>query len=248
MRTASGTISRATSGKTTKPASSVDVKGELRDLMVSTKSWRAIDAQANGLLYNLLGTLYELSNRITSKHAIATLRKECENCDRIRQSKMWKIAKKRVPELLVAYVLGTDDTKASTRSQWKKVLLNGKKQAVPCKRKAFSDWLHDRGGIEGVLSGGKQKSPNKAVKFDFDGYASSVDALSLSLRMPVDLSDTPSYSDDTYTNKFALVLVTRAIDPETGKGNGVAVVDVVNDSELVTEAARIVSNQAKLKH
>jgi hypothetical protein len=161
---------------------------------------------------------------------------------------MWKIAKRRVPELLVAYLLGTDDTKASTRSQWKKVLVNGKKHNIAFKRKAFSDWLHDRGGIEGVLSGGKQKSPNKAVKFDFDEYASSVDASSLSLRLPVDLSATRSYSDDTYTNKFALVLVIRAIDPETGKANGVAVVDVVNDPEMVEKAAQTISQQHSKKH
>jgi hypothetical protein len=250
MGAISTTTAKSATSKKSKPAPQIEVKSELRELMAATKDWRTVDAQANGLLYNLLGTLYELSNRITTKHAIAALRNECGNCDRIRQSKMWKIAKKPVPELLVAYVLGTDDTKASTRSQWKKVIQQGKKLNVPSKRKAFSYWLHDSGGIEGVLSGGKQKSPNRAAVVDFslETYASSFDPSALPLQLAVDLSDAASFSDATYTNDFALVLVRKATDLETGKSKGFAVVDVVNDAEMVTKAAQTISQQHNKKH
>jgi hypothetical protein len=246
MGAISTTTAKSATSKKSKPAPRIEIKSELRELMAATKDWRTVDAHANGLLYNLLGALYELSNRITSKQAIAALRNECESCDRIRQSKMWKIAKKPAPELLVAYVLGTDNTKASTRSQWKKVLLTGKRHDVPFKRKAFCDWLHDRGGIEGVLSGGKQKSPNKAVKFDFNlqTFAANLATSSLAPQLALDLTGTPSYSNETFTNDIGLALITKVTDPDTGKTTH-TVFDVVNNPDLIAKAAQIVSTQGK---
>jgi hypothetical protein len=146
-------------------------------------------------------------------------------------------------------VLGNEDTKAATRSQWKKVIQQAKKQEVPPKRTAFRDWLHAKNGIEGVLSGGKRKALNKAAVVDFNlaTYASSFDPSTLPIQLAVDLSETESFSDATYTNDFALVLVRKATDLETGK-KGFAVVDVVNDSELVAKAAQTISQQHSKKH
>jgi hypothetical protein len=239
---------KARSAKSRAWVKAIDVKSELRNLSGSSKTWISTDSQARGLLYNLLGILYELNQRISKSNAAKiSLRQECTRCRQIRQSKMWKIADRSVLDLLIAYAVGTDASKAATRSQWKAALTQGKKQKVQFTREAFSSWLHAKGGIEGVLTAGKQRSPNRAVKFDFVHYASTVDP-SVLRPVALDLAQTPSYSEESFNNNFALVLVTKAVDPDTGKSTGCAVVDIVNDPTMVAKAAAIISQQAPKKH
>jgi hypothetical protein len=250
MAATSIAISQAAPRSRVKPVSPSEIKAELRSLMGSTKGWSSADSHARGLLYNLLGTVFELSSRLSSKSAKNALVEECERCGHIRQSKMFKIADRSVTELLIAYALGTDLKKAASRSQWKKVIQKGKSAGLPFKRKPFSDWLHENGGIEGVLSGGKQKSPNKAarVPFDLSEFASAYDPSASPIQLSIDLSESPSFSDNSYTNGFALVLLKKTKNLETGAMNGFAVVDVVNNSELVAMAAQTIDAQQKKKH
>src|SRR5665213_413132 len=122
MATTSATTAKATPGSRVKPVSPSEIKAELRSLVGSTKEWSSTDSHARGLLYNLLGTIFELSSRLSSKSAKNALVEECARCGHIRQSKMFKIAERSVTELLIAYALGTDSKKAASRSQWKKVI------------------------------------------------------------------------------------------------------------------------------
>jgi hypothetical protein len=251
MATTSIGLSKSIPRSRAKPVSTAELKAELRGLMGSTREWNSTDSQARGLLYNLLGTIFELSTRLTTSSSKEALRAECARCAHIRQSKMFKIADRPVDELLIAYALGTDDRKAASRSQWKKVIRKGRSAKLPAKRKVFSDWLHDKGGIEGVLSGGKQKAVNKAVRVPFDlaDFASAYDSSASSIQLSIDLAETPSFSDkSSYTNGFALVLLKKAKNLETGAMNGFAVVDVVNNSELVAMAAQTIDAQHKKKH
>jgi hypothetical protein len=226
----------------------IDVKQELIKLSVPRKEWQQADGRANGLLYNLLGSLFELNRRIgKNKQAKLALQAECSQNPRIHPSKMWKIKERPVVDLLIAYTLGTDGSKAASRSNWKQVLGKASKAGVPPSRKAFSDWLHQNDGIEGVLSNGKQKAPNKAVKFDFAEYSSSIKPMGLP-HVTLDLAQAPSYSDESFKNEFALVLVARAIDPETGKTTGCNLIDIVNNSQMIEKAAAIISKQTPKKH
>jgi hypothetical protein len=162
---------------------------------------------------------------------------------------MFKIAERPVVDLLIAYTLGTDERKAASRSQWKKVIQKGRGAKLPAKRKVFSDWLHDNGGIEGVLSGGKHKAVNKAARVPFDLADFSSTSSTASIQLSIDLTEAPSFSDkSSYTNEFALVLLKKAKNFETGRMDGFNVVDVVNNSELVTLAAKTITAQQKTKH
>jgi hypothetical protein len=249
MATTSTATSKSTPRSRIKPVSTAEIKAELKGLVGFTKEWSSTDSQARGLLYNLLGTIFELSERLSRKSSKEALRAECARCDHIRQSKMFKIADRTVTELLIAYALGTDAKKAPSRSQWKKVIQKGKSAQLPFKRKSFSDWLHENGGVEGVLSGGKKQSPKAArVPFDLVEFASGYDPTTNPIQLSIDLADTPSFSEDSYTNDFALVLLKKAKNLENGAMNGFTVVDVVNSSELVALAAQSIDAQQKNKH
>jgi len=226
-------------------ASILDVKGELKSLFTTTRSWSTVDSQANGLLYNLLGTIYELYEKIISDpDAYYALKMECAACTRIRKGKMFQVSKRPVIELLIAYALGTDKSKAPTRSLWKKALTRGKRQGIPPRRKAFSAWLHESGGIEGVLSNGKKRAANQAEKFDFDAFSSDF-RLDIYPKTPeIPLNDLPSFGDKSFSNRFALVLVTRKAAANATSAE-FAAVDVVNDPRLVTKAAERIKNQSE---
>jgi hypothetical protein len=227
-------------------APSFNVKTALGQLTSISKAWSEADGKANSHLYRLLGTIYEAVNAIGTKGAaIEALRSECAKCKRIKQSKMFKVNERSATDLLIAYALG-NYRNDSRRSQWKKTLEIAKRKNVDPSIAAFIEWLNDSGGIEGVITKGKQKAANKAVPFDFDEYASSVDpsVMPRQLQLPpeVDLTSARSFTDDSFFQNFALVLLGRTVDADTASSK-FAVIDVVNDRVLLTKAAKAISSQ-----
>ncbi len=230
--------------------SSFNLKLALDKLTSASKEWSAADSKANHYLYGLLGEIYETIAKIgKNKAAKEALQGECARSNRITEGRNFKIAKMVVPALLIAYTIGNKKNE-SKRSQWKTTLSRAKGDDVPATKAAFSEWLNDAGGIEGVISKGKQKASHKATPpVDHKATLDTIAMLYSQSKLPltVDLSNAKSFSDKSFVDNYALVLVQKSTDPDTASST-YAILDVVNDKDLLNQAAERLKSENGTTH
>jgi len=228
MPTTDTTTSKAS--QRSKP-SSFDVKDALIQLKGSGAKWSKADASANGYLYSLLGEIYVAMHRIEGdKSAEKTLRTLCAKSG---------IKGTQVAAMLISHTIGTDKNDAKL-SQWKNVLGKAKDAKVPKTKEAFSKWLEKSGGIEGVITKGKNNAINMATTptENLDAKLKTIGVMFKDSRvpLPVDLTSVKSFSDTSFIGDYALLLVQKVEDPDTATAS-YSILSLVNDKGLLEQAA-----------
>lgn len=114
-------------------------------------------------LWSLLGAAYALGCKAekNSKARAKLVAKVLED-PATRSNKRWKAESKTSFELLVSIMLGRDESKKVTRSQWLGALRAASKAEVPPSQSDFVNWLEDLGGVAEArqLANGERTEPH----------------------------------------------------------------------------------------
>lgn len=124
----------------------------LVDLEASFGLYRARDSESKRSLWELLGGIYELAEKVLgNENARAELVGLVKRIEEVKESTRWGRPETKHPrELLVVQLLGLNERTKATKSNWLKALKAAEECNIEKTKIAFVDWISEIGGIEGA--------------------------------------------------------------------------------------------------